>query len=228
MLTRLVGSCQDARTMRSPALRRLTASGSLLKRERTRHMTLSAPSVVPLTFDSLVNPTTTALVMWDMQKGLAGKANNIDAIRPAARRLLDSADRAGVLVIWSRHILPPQDLLGGPMQLFMMRKQGVDHPAKLKPFMNRGAPETEFIDGFEPAPHHVVLEKGVPSLFVDTPLDSRLKVRGIRTLVFRSRSRMQRVPTPPSRICAASITCANGPMSPPHPRLPLPGRRRLK
>ncbi len=146
-------------------------------------MTLSAPSVVPLTFDSLVNPTTTALVMWDMQKGLAGKANNIDAIRPAARRLLDSADRAGVLVIWSRHILPPQDLLGGPMQLFMMRKQGVDHPAKLKPFMNRGAPETEFIDGFEPAPHHVVLEKGVPSLFVDTPLDSRLKVRGIRTLV---------------------------------------------
>lgn len=146
-------------------------------------MTIAAPSAVPLTFESLVDPKTTALVMWDMQNGLAGRANNIETIKPAARRLLDAADRAGVLVIWSRHILPPLDLLGGPMQLFMMRKQKVDHPSKLKPFMNRGAPETEFIEGFAPAPDHVVLEKGVPSLFVDTPLDSRLKVRGIKTLV---------------------------------------------
>ncbi|MEI4488618.1 isochorismatase family cysteine hydrolase [Frigidibacter sp. MR17.14] len=146
-------------------------------------MTMTAESAVPLTLESFVAPKTTALVMWDMQNGLAGRANNIETVKPAARRLLEAADRAGVLVIWSRHILPPLDLLSGPMQLFMMRKQKVDHPSKLKPFMNRGMPETDFIDGFEPAPHHVVLEKGVPSLFVDTPLDSRLKVRGIRTLV---------------------------------------------
>jgi nicotinamidase-related amidase len=43
--------------------------------------------------------------------------------------------------------------------------------------------ETEFLPGFAPAPHHIVLEKSMPSLFVDTPLDLRLKARGISTIV---------------------------------------------
>ena len=64
-----------------------------------------------------------------------------------------------------------------------MRKQRVDHPDKLKPFMQEGMEETEFLPGFTPAPHHVVLEKSMPSLFVDTPLDLRLKARGIATIV---------------------------------------------
>jgi nicotinamidase-related amidase len=140
-------------------------------------------SRVPLTFAEFVDPSTSALVMWDMQKGLAGRANNVEALTAAAAGLLDSARKSGVLVVWSRHILPSHELMPAPMLLFMMRKQRVDHPGKLKPFMNQGAPETEFLPGFEPAPGEVVIEKGVPSLFVDTPFDSRLKARGIRNLI---------------------------------------------
>lgn len=140
-------------------------------------------SAVPLTLDEFIPPKQSALVLWDIQKGLAGKAVNVEAIKRNAAALIESAEKAGVLIIWSRHILPPLDLTVGPFLLFLMRKQGVDHPSKLQPFMQRGMEETEFLPGFEPAPHHIVLEKSMPSLFVDTPLDLRLKARGIKTVV---------------------------------------------
>jgi len=138
---------------------------------------------VPLTLEEFVAPARTALVMWDMQKGLAGKAPEIATIAKAARRLVAAADAAGILVIWSRHVLPPLDLTVGPFLHFLMRKQKVDHPSKLRPFMQEGMEDTAFIEGLEPAPHHIVLQKSMPSLFVDTPLDVRLKARGITSLV---------------------------------------------
>ena len=138
---------------------------------------------VPLTLEEFIPPDKSALVMWDMQVGLAGRASNAARMQEAAHRLISAADEAGVLVVWSRHLLPPLDLTVGPFLLFLMRKQGVDHPDKLKPFMQNGMPETEFLPGFTPASHHLVIEKSMPSLFVDTPLDLRLKARGIATLV---------------------------------------------
>jgi nicotinamidase-related amidase len=138
---------------------------------------------VPLTLEEFVRPSHAALILWDMQKGLAGKASNVEAVRRNAAALIKAADRAGVLVVWSRHILPPLDLTVGPFLMFLMQKQNVDHPSKLRPFMQRGSEEAEFLPGFEPADHHVVLEKSMPSLFVDTPLDLRLKARGVKSIV---------------------------------------------
>ncbi|MDB5649441.1 MAG: hypothetical protein JWL62_961, partial [Hyphomicrobiales bacterium] len=140
-------------------------------------------SVVPLSLDDFLRPSQVALVMWDFQKGLAGKALNVDRIRAAAQTLLASAERNGVPVIWSRHVLPPLELIPGPFLLFLMKKQKVDHPDKLAPAMQEGMEETEFLDGLAPAPHHIVIPKSQPSLFVDTPLDLRLKRLGVKTLV---------------------------------------------
>jgi nicotinamidase-related amidase len=49
--------------------------------------------------------------------------------------------------------------------------------------MQRGMEDTDFIDGLSPQAHHHVLEKSQPSLFVDTPLDLRLKTLGRDTLI---------------------------------------------
>jgi nicotinamidase-related amidase len=138
---------------------------------------------IPLQLDDFLDPARVALVMWDMQKGLAGRAPNVDAIREKAFKLIDCAEKASIPVIWSRHILPPIELTTGPFLLFLMKKQKVDHPSKLVPTMQRGGEDTEFIDGLTPLPHHIVLEKSQPSLFIDTPLDLRLKTMGVDTLV---------------------------------------------
>src|SRR5690606_37278432 len=131
------------------------------------------------TLAAQVDPSRSALILWDTQKRLAGKSPDVDRVRAAAGRLIDAADRAGVLVIWSRHVLPSLALTSGPFLRFLMKKQKVAHPDALKPFMQEGMPDTEFIEGLQPAPHHLVIEKSMPSLFVDTPLDVRLKSRGI-------------------------------------------------
>ncbi|MDB5571244.1 MAG: hypothetical protein JWN93_2427 [Hyphomicrobiales bacterium] len=138
---------------------------------------------IPLKLEDFLAPSQAALVMWDFQKGLAGKALHADRVIAAAQALLAAAERNGVPVIWSRHVLPPLDLMCGPFQLFLMKKQKVDHPGKLAPAMQEGMEETEFVDGLQPAPHHIVLPKSQPSLFVDTPLDLRLKTLGVKTLV---------------------------------------------
>lgn len=116
-----------------------------------------------------MDPRRAALVMWDMQKGLAGRAPEISTIRENAFNLLSAAERHKLPVFWSRHILPPMELITGPFLLFLMKKQKVDHPDKLAPTMQRGMDEIEFIDGLHPKAHHIVMDKSQPSLFIDTP-----------------------------------------------------------
>jgi nicotinamidase-related amidase len=138
---------------------------------------------LPLDTKDFLDPRRAALVMWDMQNGLAGRAPRVGSIRDNALKLLEAAERHGLPVIWSRHVLPPLHLTTGPFLLFLMKKQKVDHPDKLVPSMQPGMEDTNFIDGLTPKPHHIILEKSQPSLFVDTPLDLRLKTLGVDTLI---------------------------------------------
>jgi nicotinamidase-related amidase len=140
-------------------------------------------SKIPLSLADFLRPARVALVMWDMQKGLAGRSPAIDQIVPNANALIDAAERASIPVIWSRHVLPPLRLTSGPFLRFLMKKQNVDRPSELKPTMQEGMDDTAFVDGLSPRPHHIVLPKSQPSLFVDTPLDLRLKTMAIDTLV---------------------------------------------
>jgi nicotinamidase-related amidase len=150
-------------------------------------MTQSAASLynpdIPLTPEDFLRPDRVVLLMWDMQKGLAGKAPNIDSIIPNAQKLIDAADRAAIPVVWSRHVLPPMHLITGPFLLFLMKKQKVSHPGQLQPAMQPGMEETEFVDGLGPKPHHIVIEKSQPSLFIDTSLDLRMKTMRRDTIV---------------------------------------------
>jgi len=138
---------------------------------------------IPLRTEDFLDPRRAALVMWDMQKGLAGRSPAISTIRDNALKLLAAAEKHGIPVIWSRHILPSIALTTGPFLLFLMKKQKVDHPDKLAPTMQRGMDDTEFVDGLAPKSHHIVLEKSQPSFFIDTPLDLRLKALGRDTLI---------------------------------------------
>jgi ureidoacrylate peracid hydrolase len=138
---------------------------------------------LPLTFEDLVDPRRTALVMWDFQKGLAGKASNLATLKPNALALLEAAEKAGVMVAWSQHHFPPLDQMTGPWLTWMMRRQGVTRPQDLKPMFQEGSEEVEWLDGFQPLPHHLVLKKQQPSLFFNTPFDHHLRIKNIRTIV---------------------------------------------
>lgn len=133
---------------------------------------------IPITIQNFLDRDRVALVMWDMQKGLAGRAVHADTIRANALRLLAAAKAAQIPVFWSRHVLPPPQLISGPFARFLMKKQGVGREEDIRPTMRPGMEETEFLDGLRPDTHDIVLEKSQPSLFIDTPFDLRLKTLG--------------------------------------------------
>ena len=138
---------------------------------------------IPIRLGDFLLKGQVALLMWDMQNGLAGKAINIENIKPNAQRLIQAAEALKIPVFWSRHVLPPLDLISGPFKLFLMKKQKVNDPSLLAETMREGGEDVEFLEGFKPAAHHIVIEKSQPSLFVDTSFDLRLKTLGVKTLV---------------------------------------------
>jgi len=138
---------------------------------------------LPRTFAELVAPARTALVLWDLQKGLAGKATNVATLAPNAAALIAAADAAGVMVAWSEHTFPPLDQLSGHWLRWMMKRQNVSRPEDLLPMWQAGSEEVQWLDGFRPQPHHLVLKKQQPSLFFNTPFDHHLRIKGIRTIV---------------------------------------------
>jgi nicotinamidase-related amidase len=140
-------------------------------------------AALPLSLAEFLRPGRVGLLMWDMQNGLAGKSPEIERITENAKLLLAAADAQGVPVFWSRHVLPPLARTAGPFLLFLMKKQKVGKPSQLKPTMQEGMADTNFVPGIHPAPHHIVLEKSQPSLFVDTSLALRMRTLGLDTLV---------------------------------------------
>lgn len=139
---------------------------------------------IPTTVTEMLEPSTTAVVMWDFQVGLGGRSTRLDSIVAAATRLLDGADEAGVAVIWSRHTVPPLDQVTPGSMYRMMKKQGATDPSEVAPFMQEGSPEREFIPQLQPRSHDTIIEKSAPSFFVGTPLEMRLGSLGVSSLVF--------------------------------------------
>jgi len=139
---------------------------------------------IPRDLSDMVDPRSTALVMWDFQVGLGGNATNLEEIVAASERLLDGADKAGVPVIWSRHTVPDLAQVTPGSLYRMMKKQQVSDPSQLRPFMQEGSPEREYLPQLGPRSHDTVIDKSTPSFFVGTPLHLRLSALGIRSLVF--------------------------------------------
>ena len=139
---------------------------------------------IPRDLSDMLDPRSTALVMWDFQVGLGGNASNLDELVRTSSQLLEGADRAAVRVIWSRHTVPDLSQVTAGSLYRMMKKQGVTDRSQLQPFMEEGSPEREYIPQLGPRSHDTVIDKSTPSFFVGTPLDLRLSALRIRSLVF--------------------------------------------
>lgn len=140
-------------------------------------------AIIPERAQQVLRPAETALLLWDLQNGLGGHAINLAELRVKWRELRAGARANGVLVLRSRHVAPPMKVMRETEIWRIMRRQGVRHPDDLQPYMQSGSRDVEFLEGFEPAPDEVVIEKSTPSLFIGTPADDRLRAANIRSLV---------------------------------------------
>jgi nicotinamidase-related amidase len=120
-----------------------------------------------------------ALIVWDMQHGIAGRAFNRDAIVTRIKVLLAQYRARGLPVVYSQHTTPPPDW-GNPAMARSWARRGMG-PASFR--LVPGVPEWEILPDLAPRADELVLSKTTPSFFVGTPLEEMLRFRHIETLV---------------------------------------------
>jgi len=147
----------------------------------------------------LLRPSETALIIVDMQNAYASPGGYLDlagfdisGAAPAIEKIREAADAAraaGMPVIFFQNGWDPDYVeAGGPGSpnwhkshaLRTMRRQ----PELMGKLLARGGWDYELVQALPPQPGDIVIEKPRYSAFFNTNLDSLLRSRGIRSLVF--------------------------------------------
>ena len=138
---------------------------------------------IPSSLGEILDPTSSALVVWDMQVGMAGRAFNLSTVEANTHRLISTADDAEVAVIWSRHSGLPHEYTSNVRLADLMERQGVNSPGELRRHMEPDTDDWQWLPGFRPSRGHLVLDKSTPSFFIGTPFELALRSRGVTSLV---------------------------------------------
>ncbi len=135
------------------------------------------------TLGEILNPSHTALVVWDVQDGLFRMIFDREEFLPRLARLVSSL-RGTVPVFYGLIDPLPHELRSGWDYLSQMRMFGVSDPADLPDFMAPGSPDREIPEAVRPETGDIVFEKPTSSIFLGTNFELMLRNRGIRTILF--------------------------------------------
>lgn len=134
-----------------------------------------------------------ALLLIDFQRdfcapgGYSDQCGGLDwvtPILPNARRLLDAARAAGLVIVHTREGYAPDLSDCPPVRVERSRKAGGEYgsPGPLGRLMIRGEFGHDFIDELQPLPGELVLDKNTYGAFARSTLEQHLKSRGVRRL----------------------------------------------
>lgn len=133
--------------------------------------------IVPLqALGALAGPQQTAIISVDVQRIFAGLPlyPPVDGVLGNLGRFLTEARAIGIPVVVVRIVIPPE------VYSSVWQRQ---YPSYDATWLSHGTHNVEYEPGFEPREGDVVLTKHRYSAFVDTPLATILRTRGIRTVV---------------------------------------------
>lgn len=145
------------------------------------------------TLEEMVQPSHAALLVIDMQndyyrdEGYYAAKLKIDlsmirATVPPIQKLLTAARQAGVMVIYSRHLIMPGFVSDSPLWL-SIHYQGGLRDLHQDFYTVAGTWGSEIIDELKPQSSDIVLDKVRSNVFIGTQLDTLLKSNRIETLV---------------------------------------------
>ncbi len=144
-------------------------------------------------------PEQTALIVVDMQNAYATPGGYLDlagfdvsATRPVIDKIniaVKAAREAGIQVIWFQNGWDDRYIeAGGPGSPNWHKSNALktmrSHPELEGKLLAKGGWDYDLVDQLQPQPGDIVLPKPRYSGFFNTPLDSMLRSRGIRHLVF--------------------------------------------
>lgn len=124
-----------------------------------------------------------ALVIWDMQEGIARRATNFETLLDTIPRITDAARRHHRPVIFSQHYSAPLEYEDRAWIRLLWESSGRGDASALLPPYLPGSPSWQFVATVAPHPDDLVIPKTRPNFFVGTPFRSVLAARGIDTVV---------------------------------------------
>ena len=140
------------------------------------------------TLPELVDPAHTALVVVDLQNDFChpdghfaryGKdLSQVRAMLPAAVRFVKEAQTLGLRVVFIRQATLAGGRSDTPAWLRFKCRDG-----KSSEYTLQGSWGWQLVDGLEPRPQDLEVEKLRPDAFLNTPLDALLRANRIETLV---------------------------------------------
>ncbi len=125
-----------------------------------------------------MSQSNSALIIWDMQYGIASRAFNLKEITEKITLLKSTAHLSGVPVIYSQQTKLPYEYMS-KFQRISMQKRG--HDPKTSNFMAPNSHDWEILQELPPDKEDLVIQKHTPDFFVGTSLNQILRARGIET-----------------------------------------------
>jgi biuret amidohydrolase len=134
---------------------------------------------VPTKLEDLCHPARTALLVYDMQIGVASQVTGADAIVAKCAEAISAARGAGMRIAYTRHLSCSKAWMGATQYRTAMAWQRTDDPEAVRPWFTRGTPGGEIVPELTPGPDDLVFEKLAMSAFEGTPLAYALRDCGI-------------------------------------------------
>ena len=136
---------------------------------------------IPESLEEVCDPARLALIVYDMQVGIVSQIKNGREIVAKVGEVLGAARRAGIRVVFTRHMSLPTELMGVFQYRMAMAWQRAKSPNDVKSLFLRDSPAFHVVPELNPLPSEVVFDKITMSAFEGTPLDIVLRDCGIHS-----------------------------------------------
>jgi nicotinamidase-related amidase len=137
---------------------------------------------VPSSLAEICDREQLALLVYDMQIGIAGQVKGAETIVANIGRALKAARDARVRVFFTRHMSLPLPLMGAFQLRMAMAWQKVAEPTLVKPVFLRDSPGFQIVPALAPLVSEAIFDKITMSAFEGTPLNVALRDCGIKAV----------------------------------------------
>ena len=134
---------------------------------------------IPRTLEEVCHPHRMALVVYDMQIGILRQIKNGQEITARVLQVVEAARRAGIRVIFMRHMSVPKELMGVAQLRMAMAWQRTNSVEDINPWFLPNNPAFQLTPELQPLPSEAIFDKITMSAFEGTPLNIVLRDCGI-------------------------------------------------
>jgi biuret amidohydrolase len=138
---------------------------------------------IPQSLKEACDPARLALIVYDMQVGILSQIADGDAVTANVAAVLRAARKAGVRILFSRHLSLPKELMGVSQLRMAMAWQRVGSVEEVRPWFLRDSPGFQLLPEMTPRESEAVFDKITMSAFEGTPLDIALRDCGVNAFL---------------------------------------------